>query len=304
MAILRGNQNNQGHEWIGKPFRLLAIFLTLLMTFFQTMIADAREIRLIIRGDDFGMTQGSLPAFEKAFQRGVLTCASILVQAPWFEGAAEAARNSPSWCLGVHLSLVGEWRGYRWRPVLPWDRVSSLVDEDGYLYTYPKELFGRKPRIEEIDAELRAQVNLAQKRGLSLHYLDTHYMGMKDYPGLAEVIRKISFDYRLPLSGGMGEKLLGGVYRVPVKEKKQKALEMLKELKPGLWLWICHIGIESPEQEALIHSAPGHRFMNGGAGRHRAAELEVLTSPEVKSLVRNRGIQLVSYRELAGEKKR
>ena len=52
-------------------------------------VSLAEEIRLIVRGDDFGMTQGSLIAFEKAFDEGVLTCWSVLVPAPWFEGAAE-----------------------------------------------------------------------------------------------------------------------------------------------------------------------------------------------------------------------
>ena len=75
------------------------------------------EIRLFIRGDDFGMTEGSLEAFEQAFNNGMLTCASIQAPAPWFEGAAELCRKNPGWGIGVHLTLVGEWRGYRCRPV-------------------------------------------------------------------------------------------------------------------------------------------------------------------------------------------
>ena len=107
----------------------------------------------------------------------------------WFrprglEAAAELARKNPSWCIGVHLSLVGEWRGYDWRPVLPWDRVPSLVHEDGFLFKDPRDLFRHKPRIEEIDAELRAQIDLAKKKGVDVQYIDTHYIGMDDYPGL------------------------------------------------------------------------------------------------------------------------
>ncbi len=99
------------------------------------------DIRLIVRGDDMGMTQGSLAAFEQAFNHGVLTCGAMQVPAPWFEAAVELSKKNPGWCVGVHLCIIGEWRGYRWRPVLPWDRVSSIVDEDGYLYRYPEELF-------------------------------------------------------------------------------------------------------------------------------------------------------------------
>jgi len=197
-------------------------FLLSMMMLFLPKATSAQEIKLLVRGDDFGMTQGSLVAFERAFNEGVLTCGSLLVQPPWFEGAADLYRKNPGWCIGVHLSLVGEWRGYSWRPVLPWDKVSSLVDEDGFLYKHPKNLFKRNPKIEEIDAELRAQINLARKKGVNVQYLDTHYMGLADYPGLSEVIKKIGRDYNLPLSSRMGEKRVRGIYRVPLKEKRRR----------------------------------------------------------------------------------
>lgn len=103
--------------------------------FFQNPLESnaQNDIRLIVRGDDFGMTQGSIAAFQRAFNQGVLTCAGIQVTAPWFEAAAALSRENPNWCLGVHLTIIGEWRGYRWRPVLPWDKVSSIVDKDGFL---------------------------------------------------------------------------------------------------------------------------------------------------------------------------
>jgi hypothetical protein len=266
--------------------------------------AQAQDIRLIIRGDDMGMTQGSLAAFEKAFNEGVLTSGAIIVPAPWFEGAAELCRKNPGWCTGVHLALVGEWRGYRWRPVLPWDKVSSIVDENGFLFTSPDVLWAHKPKIEEIEAELRAQVELAKKYGINVQYIDTHYMGLTSYPGLENVIRKMSKDYDVPISSELGEKRPGSVYTTPVAEKKDAAVKMLQELQPGLWLWVCHIGIESPEQDALIHTQPDHIFINGGVGAHRAAELNVLTSIEVKSMILARGIKLVNYRELWQEQKK
>ena len=274
----------------------MGVLLSLIIMFFLLSISHAQDIRLIVRGDDFGMTQGSILAFEKAFNEGVLTCGSLLVQPPWFEAAAELARKNSRWCIGVHLSLVGEWRGYNWRPVLPGDRVPSLVDEDGFLFKDPRELFRHNPKIGEIDGEFRAQINLAKKKGVDVRYIDTHYMGMDDYPGLRAVIQKIGHDYNLPISSQMGEKLLGGVYRVPVEKKKAEAIGMLRKLQPGLWLWVCHIGIDSPEQHALIHSAKEDIFVEG-VGRHRAAELAVLTSPEVKSMILRKGIKLTNYRE-------
>ncbi|MFA6472835.1 MAG: ChbG/HpnK family deacetylase, partial [Candidatus Latescibacterota bacterium] len=91
----------------------------------STLSWGQEEIRLIVRGDDMGMTEGSLEAFELAFNHGILTSAAIQVPAPWFEAAAALCHKNPGWCVGVHLCLIGEWQGYRWRPVLPWNKVST-----------------------------------------------------------------------------------------------------------------------------------------------------------------------------------
>jgi len=122
-------------------------------------------------------------------------------------------------------------------------------------------------------------------------------MGYGDYPGLEEVIRRIAKDYDLPLSGRMGERLVRGVYRVPVPEKKESAIRMLNELTAGLWLWVNHPGIDSSEQDALVHTSQEDIFRNGGVGKHRAEETNVLTSPEIKSIIQRRNIQLTNYRK-------
>lgn len=280
-----------------------AVF-TLLIVLLSSGISNAQnEIKLIIRGDDMGMTQGSLVAFEKAMNEGVLTCASIQVPAPWFEGAAELCRKNPGWCTGVHLTLIGEWRGYPWRPVLPWDKVSSLVDEDGYFYRYPKELHAHKPKLEEIDAELRAQIDLAIKKGIAVQYLDVHYWSTRGYPGADEVVKKIASDYNLPISESLGEKEIS-IYSVPAESKKDSAIKMLDEIGPGLYLWVCHPGIDSPEQHALIHTSPEDIMIDGGnVGLHRTMVTNTLTSVELKSIILKRDIKLTDYRELWADHK-
>jgi chitin disaccharide deacetylase len=281
---------------------LTALILTGLITL--SAYAKAQSIRLVVRGDDMGMTEGSLEAFEKAFNKGILTSGAIIVPAPWFEGAAELCKKNPKWCTGVHLALVGEWIGYRWRPVLPWDKVPSLVDEDGFLYTHPDSLFSRKPDLKEIEAEFRAQIELAKKKGINVQYLDTHYQGYNSYPGLEEIFLKLAKEYNQPLSHKMGEKSMASVYSTPVPQKKAEALKQLEALKPGVWLWVCHIGIESPEQNALVHSAQKDRFTGGGVGAHRAAELAVLLDPDIRAMIKKKGIILTSYTDLYKEMKK
>jgi len=272
---------------------------------------DQDLIRLIVRGDDLGMTQGSIDAFETAIVYGVLTSASIQVPGPWFEAAVELTKRHPNFCYGIHLTLVAEWRGYRWRPVLPYDQVSSLVDEDGYFYQSPAELLSANPKPKEVEAELRAQINLALKRGIRLSYLDNHYLDINTISGCDNLKQKLAADYGLVVSGSIGEMIVAGkyypqgeqkkisdvvgIYMVPEEQKLESAVGMLEELVPGLWIWLCHPGIDSPEQNALIHTFPSHIIPGQGVGAHRAKILEVLTNISVKSTILRRSIVLTDY---------
>ena len=77
----------------------LSVAILMIIIFPLRGLPQAQDIKLIVRGDDFAMTQASLIAFGRAFNEGVLTCGSLLVPAPWFEGAAELCRKNPRWCI-------------------------------------------------------------------------------------------------------------------------------------------------------------------------------------------------------------
>jgi hypothetical protein len=62
------------------PIRILLISQAL-----QAAVQAIEPIRLIIRGD----TQGSLVAFQRAFNEGAFSSASVGVPGSWFQGAAE-----------------------------------------------------------------------------------------------------------------------------------------------------------------------------------------------------------------------
>jgi len=261
---------------------------------------DNEKTYLIVRGDDLGMTQGSIEAFDQAIVNGVLTCASIQVPAPWFEAAAELTGRHPEFCFGIHMTLVGEWRGYRWRPVLPYDKIPSLVDEDGYLFTSPEKLFAANPEPDEIEAELRAQIDLALKKGIPVSYLDQHYLNFDELSRGSLIKQKLSEEYGLPISGQIDEKRASGIYNVAVDKKVEEAVNMIEGLGPGLYLWVCHPGIDSPEQNALMHSYPEHIFRDKGVGKHRAEVLKALISYDVKAAVIRKGIILTDYKKTSG----
>jgi predicted glycoside hydrolase/deacetylase ChbG (UPF0249 family) len=128
-------------------------------------------VRLIINGDDFGLCAGVNRGIVHLFEQGALTSATIMVNQPGTEEAVEFASQTPSLGLGVHLNLTTG------RPLLPPDRVPTLVDEDGYFFS-PSRLVGRTiiGRTEERDTrqELEAQIEFCYREGLQLTHLDTH----------------------------------------------------------------------------------------------------------------------------------
>ena len=113
-----------------------------------------------------------------------------------------------------------------------------------------------------------------------------------------EILEKISREYDLPVSGWVeDENVCRGIYSVPKEQKLESAVEMLSELTPGLWMWYCHPGIDSPEHNALIHTSPGDMFIDG-VGPHRKAVLDALTSIEVRTIILKKGIKLTDYKEV------
>ena len=260
---------------------------------------EGNEIRLIVRADDMGSSRAANLAIRQAFTKGILTCAAVIAPAPWAEDAAALAKARPSWCIGVHLAVLAEWRGYRWRPVLPWNQVRSLTDQDGFLHQTPKAFYSGQPDWNEVEKELNAQVDLVTETwGVKIGYIDTHYLGGENDPEFTKVVLKIARERGMPVSGQENEKPLpgDGIYMVPPLKKEKSLLRQIGDMKePGTYLSVFHPLLPGPEADALIHSEPSH-VMKEGVGNHRVAEFHCLLSPAVRKLIDRKAIRLVDYR--------
>jgi hypothetical protein len=261
------------------------------------MTTENEEIVLITRADDMGYTHTGNLAILECLRNGIIRCAAILVVSPWFEEAAAIARENPDLCFGVHLGIIGEWQGYRWRPVLPYSEIRSLVDEDGFLWPSPREFWAHHPDMNELEREFSAQIALAQKKGVKVSYLDSHYMMPYDV-GVRPVVERLGKKYGLPVSCLLGEQELDdfGIYSAPPEDKEEALERVLRSVKPGVSLLIGHPGLASLENDALVHSDPKD-IQILGTGRLRAAETLAYLSPRIKRLVNQLGIKLMSYRE-------
>jgi len=255
-----------------------------------------QSVELIVRGDDMGMTHSANEAFKLAFNRGILTAGGLIVPSPWFEDAARRCRENRLWSVGVHLCVNAEWQDYRWGPVLPYNLVSSLVDKDGYFFPTAQAFLDNNPRVEELEKELRAQVDRALDRGLRLDYLDTHMDSLETREEYRAVVRKIAREYGLPISGECGEdREFFDIYSVKPELKEKVLIEKLQTARPGLYLLVVHPGLDTPEERAIVDMNPdGLKEVY----KYRSAEVKAITSPKVKKVIARRNIKLLSYRDL------
>ena len=258
------------------------------------------EIRLIVQADDFGMTHGCNLAVEDCYQNGILTCTSLMAPAPWAEEAAGIARANPGLCVGAHLTTLCEWRNYRWRPVLPYSQVKSLVDENGFLHQTPGNFFANPIDFDQLEREFMAQMDLlSNKWGVDLGYVDYHYINGKPQgiPEYNQVMQRVAAAYGLPLLGDLGFGRLPGISGAKPEDKAATFAAGIENLKPGVWRSLHHLLQDDPESHAITFFDPAVT-PPGGTALHRYTETAVLKNPDIKKIIEKRGIRLVTYREL------
>jgi len=266
----------------------------------------------VVHADDIGMCHAANVGAFEALAHGPATCGSIMVPCPWFPEAADHARAHPELDLGVHLTLNAEWHHYRWGPVAGRQAVPSLLDDQGYLPRTSLETVQRA-QPEEVEIELRAQIEAALAAGVDVTHLDAH-MGTCFFPPFVEIYLRLAVEYGLPafavrpspevvagspIGGGL-EKLLTAVAEAeskgvpildrfdadslgfPEGEGAEHNRERIAGLKPGLNYLICH---PAKGGEELDHVCPEHAhqrdfertFYGGEAGREALAAAGVKT---------------------------
>jgi hypothetical protein len=149
---------------------------------------------VVVHVDDVGMSRAANEGALRAFD-GLATCGSVMVPCPAFDEIARIARRRTDLDLGVHLTLNAEYEGYRWGPLR--DDVPGLVSPDGGMWRTTAEAVANADP-EEVDRELRAQIDRALDAGIDVTHLDSH-MGTVMDAKFIEVYLQLAIDYRLPL---------------------------------------------------------------------------------------------------------
>ena len=287
--------------------------------------------RLIVNADDFGLTEGVNRAILDAQQRGIVTSTTLLANGAAFDSAVRLAREAPLLGVGIHLNVTDG------RPVTRASSIPTLINEDGLFRCRPASLAANisagRIRLDDIECELRAQIEKVQAAGVPVTHIDGH-KHFHTWPSIFTIIIRLAREYGIrgircaaerparlrelmrsrEAAGrilkqyivGRGLALLAKDAKIKLRRADLRCPqffwgvtqtgfldiasleEILRSLPDGINELMCHPGYADAELARLPTRLQAQR----------EKELEALTAPQIKALVSELQIQLISYREL------
>ncbi|MEA3226150.1 MAG: polysaccharide deacetylase family protein [Planctomycetota bacterium] len=272
---------------------------------------------VIFHVDDAGMSHNSNMGAIRAIEDGVATSVSVMMPCSWAPEFADYFKSHPEVDAGIHLTLTAEWKSYRWGSVSGKSVVPGLTDSDGYLWRSVADVVAHAT-ADEVEAEIRAQIDKALAMGIKPTHLDSH-MGTCFQPGYIDRYVKVGIEKKIPIlmMGGhmqyigaeagplrplvqsiaqrvwdAGLPVIDDLVTKPTrakdyKQRKAELIQLLGDIKPGITEIIVHCTVQT---EVFSHIS--------GSGPTREAELRLLTDKEIKTFIKSKGIVLTTWREL------
>jgi len=263
--------------------------------------ADARL--LIINADDFGMCNSINQAIMDTLREGLVRSTTLMVPCPWALHAMHYLAGHPEIPFGVHLTAISDPADYRWGPLTPREKVSSLVDQAGYFYDFAAmPVLLAQMNLGELEVEFRAQIEAVLAARLKPTHLDWHALRISGRMDIFDLMTRLAKEYGLALRV-MGHAVIEKLqsqglptiehefldsYQLDPGTKPAHYAQMLRELPAGLSEWAVHPGLDNPELLAL-EPANNHE---------RQTDFDFWTSQQAKDLLQAEGIILLDYRPL------
>jgi len=271
---------------------------------------------LILHIDDAGMSYDSDLGTIRAIEEGVANSLSVMMPCPWVPNIVKWIKESGA-DAGLHLTLTAEWGVYRWGPVAGKPAVPGLVDTDGCLWK-DVALVVKNATPDEVEMEIRAQLDRARTMGFEPTHLDSHMGTLFATDAFMERYIKVGIEEHIPLMfpgghntyiekqnparGGelareVGKQIWAG--GLPVLDdlhnysygwkgdKTDQYIEVVRSLKPGVTMMIMHC------------TQPTEVFKKiSSSGTTRLGDLNAMVDPRLRKAIEEEGIVLTTWREL------
>lgn len=262
---------------------------------------DARL--LIVNADDFGMCHAINEAIIRCLQSGIVRSTTLMVPCPWALHAIHYLAEHPEVPFGIHLTAISDPADYRWGPVLPPQKVPSLVDPSGYFFNFEgmAQLFSQI-NLQHLEAEFKAQIETVIDAGLKPTHLDWHALRLQNQPVIFDLMIRLAKENGLALRMAGRERIeelqsqgfptidrdFLDSYLIQPHKKLTQYAQLLHELPTGLSEWAVHPGLDTPELLAL--EPTGHH--------ERQIDFDFWTSTVAKQIIEEENITLIDYRPL------
>lgn len=157
-------------------------------------MSPTADRRLIVTGDDFGLSPAVNAGIVQAYRDGILTGASLMVNAPATEEAVALAHENPGLAVGLHLVLA------QGRPSAPCASIPDLVGSNGRFGDSPVVSGLRYFLLPGIRTQLRreieAQLRKFQVFNLGLAHVDGH-LNLHLHPEVLDILLELAWEYRI-----------------------------------------------------------------------------------------------------------
>jgi len=279
-------------------FKISYLFFFLIMAIH--VHGQSKPARLLVRGDDMGFSHSGNLALIKSYKEGIERSIEVIVAAPWFPEAVKLLQENPEIDAGIHLAITSEWNNIKWRPLTD---CKSIKDADGYFFpminpnsNYPGQAIKENAwKIEDIEKEFRAQIELALKKIPRISHISSHMGCTWLSPEVAAMTLRLAKEYNIdidPMSFGAEFASYKGPHGT-LAEKVSSFTAMLNSLQPGkTYMFIDHPGLDNEELKAIYHIG----YENVAEDRQGVTDL--WTDKKIKKLISDKGIQLISYKDL------
>ncbi|MFM2146744.1 MAG: hypothetical protein RL732_1580 [Bacteroidota bacterium] len=216
------------------PFLLLAFLpgksLCSDTTFAERLGFPSGSRVVILHVDDAGMSWDSNEGAIRSLTQGVANSCSVMMPCPWVPAFTHFLSEHPTIDAGLHLTLTSEWKGYRWAPLSGVQKVPGLVDGEGAFWSEVDSVV-KHASPDEVEMEIRAQVERALKIGFRPTHLDSHMGTLFASIPFLQRYMKVGMEYDIPVMFPAGHTTL-------IREQMQLPDMMVKVMQGmGRKLW-------------------------------------------------------------------
>lgn len=250
--------------------------------------------RLIVNADDFGRSPGINRAIIDCHAGGIVSSTTLMVNLPWTGEAVALWRAHPSLGLGLHLNFCYG------TPVSDPNAVPSLVDREGCFVTDTCWL-AANASPDDVVRETQSQLErFVQLVGRWPTHLDSHKY-LHSAGRVRDAVIDVAAQHRLPVRAATDEDRsaikAAGLQTTDRFESRFHGLDgigvtrevlatALRDMTGGVTELMCHPGYVDEHIQDSSYAADRER------------EVDALTAPEIRVLIDQLGIRLITFADI------